>query len=286
MKTVAIIAKPHAVNIENLLNQIIAILKEHHMELLFDKRASTILNYERYAEEEEIMLKADLIIVIGGDGTLLSAVRMLNGKETPIMGINMGRLGFLTEIKAEEATSMLSDFLANKGLIEKRMKLTCRLLEDKNNVFQSDVLNDIVINKGALARMIDIELFIDGQFVNALRADGIIFSTPTGSTAYNLAAGGPIVYPSLNSIIITPICPHSLTHRPIVIPKDSVINVIIKNNYEHVYLTCDGQVGRRLNSDKHNDIIITKSNCHVNLVTSPKRHYYSLLREKLRWGEN
>jgi len=134
MKTVAIIAKPHAVNIENLLNQIIAILKEHHMELLFDKRASTILNYERYAEEEEIMLKADLIIVIGGDGTLLSAVRMLNGKETPIMGINMGRLGFLTEIKAEEATSMLTDFLANKGLIEKRMKLTCRLLEDKNNV--------------------------------------------------------------------------------------------------------------------------------------------------------
>jgi NAD+ kinase len=286
MRTAAIIAKPHALNIENLLNQIIVFLKKSNIELLFDKRSATILNHTRYAKEEEIMMKSDLIIVIGGDGTLLSAARMLNGKETPIMGINMGRLGFLTEIKAEEAISTLSEFLANKGSIEKRMKLSCKLMEDKKDVFQSEVLNDIVIHKGALARMIDIELFIDGQFVNALRSDGIIFSTPTGSTAYNLAAGGPIIYPSLNSIIITPICPHSLTHRPIVISKNSVVNVNIKNNYENVYLTCDGQVGERLDSDKNNNIVIAKSNTYVNLVTSSKRNYYSLLKEKLRWGEN
>ena len=286
MKVVAIIAKPHAEKIETLLNEIIGILKENNIDLLFDKRAASIINSSVYADEEEIKLKSDLIIVIGGDGTLLSAARILKGKETPIMGINMGRLGFLTEIKAEEAISMLKDFLSGKWLIEKRMKLQCKLMEDNVEVFQSDVLNDVVINKGALARMIDIELFIDGQFVNALRADGIIFSTPTGSTAYNLAAGGPIVYPSLNLIIITPICPHSLTHRPIVISKNSKINITIRNNYENIFLTCDGQVGRRLNKDRCNDIVLTKSDTSVSLVTSSSRNYYSLLKEKLRWGQN
>jgi NAD+ kinase len=286
MKVVSIIAKPHAENIKSLLNDIIVFLKESNIGILFDRRAASIINNSIYAEEDEIMLKSDLIIVLGGDGTLLSAARILKGKETPIIGINMGRLGFLTEIKAEEAISMLENFLLGKSLIEKRMKLNCRLMEDNIEVFQSDVLNDVVINKGALARMIDIELFIDGQFVNALRADGIIFSTPTGSTAYNLAAGGPIVYPSLNLIIITPICPHSLTHRPIVISKNSKINITIRNNYENIFLTCDGQVGKRLNKDRCNDIILTKSDTSVSLVTSSSRNYYSLLKEKLRWGQN
>jgi NAD+ kinase len=286
MKVVSIIAKPHAENIKSLLNDIIVFLKESNIGILFDRRAASIINNSIYAEEDEIMLKSDLIIVLGGDGTLLSAARILKGKETPIIGINMGRLGFLTEIKAEEAISMLENFLLGKSLIEKRMKLNCRLMEDNIEVFQSDVLNDVVINKGALARMIDIELFIDGQFVNALRADGIIFSTPTGSTAYNLAAGGPIIYPSLNLIIITPICPHSLTHRPIVISKNSTINITIRNNYENIFLTCDGQVGKRLNKDRCNDIILTKSDTSVSLVTSSSRNYYSLLKEKLRWGQN
>lgn len=286
MKVAAIIAKPHAENIEILLNEIIDFLKANSIDILFDKRAASIINNLVYADEEEIMLKSDLIIVIGGDGTLISAARILKDKETPIMGINMGRLGFLTEIKAEESISMLKDFLSGKGLIEKRMKLKCKLMEDHVEVFESDVLNDVVINKGALARMIDIELFIDGQFVNALRADGIIFSTPTGSTAYNLAAGGPIVYPSLDLIIITPICPHSLTHRPIVISKNSKIKIAIRNNNENIFLTCDGQVGRRLNKDKCNDIILTKSDTYVNLVTPSNRNYYSLLKEKLRWGQN
>jgi NAD+ kinase len=286
MRVISIIAKPHAENIEVLLRKIISFLRNNNIELLFDKRTASIIKSTTFVEEEEIRLKSNLIIVIGGDGTLLSAARILKGKETPIIGINMGRLGFLTEIKAEEAINMLEDFLSGKASIEKRMKLDCKLMEDNTEVFQSEVLNDVVINKGALARMIDIELVIDGQFVNALRADGIIFSTPTGSTAYNLAAGGPIVYPELNSIIITPICPHSLTHRPIVISKNSKINISIKNNYENIFLTCDGQIGRRLNKDSSNDIIITKANTYVKLVTSSNRNYYSLLKEKLRWGQN
>lgn len=286
MRVISIIAKPHAENIEVLLRKIISFLRNNNIELLFDKRTASIIKSTTFVEEEEIRLKSNLIIVIGGDGTLLSAARILKGKETPIIGINMGRLGFLTEIKAEEAINMLEEFLSGKASIEKRMKLDCKLMEDNTEVFQSEVLNDVVINKGALARMIDIELVIDGQFVNALRADGIIFSTPTGSTAYNLAAGGPIVYPELNSIIITPICPHSLTHRPIVISKNSKINISIKNNYENIFLTCDGQIGRRLNKDSSNDIIITKANTYVKLVTSSNRNYYSLLKEKLRWGQN
>jgi NAD+ kinase len=286
MKVVSIIAKPHAENIESLLSQIINFLKENNIEILFDERTASIIENNSFASEDEIRLKSDLIIVVGGDGTLLSAARILNGKETPIIGINMGRLGFLTEIKAEEAINMLKKLLSGEAIIEKRMKLACKLLENNTEVFQSDVLNDVVINKGALARMIDIELFIDEQFVNALRADGIIFSTPTGSTAYNLAAGGPIIYPTLNLIIITPICPHSLTHRPIVISKNSKIKITIKNNYENMFLTCDGQIGRRLNKDSCNEIIITKSNSSVNLVTSSSRNYFSLLKEKLRWGQN
>lgn len=286
MRVISIIAKPHAENIETLLMEIISFLNKNNIELLFDKRTASIIKSTNFAEEEEIKLKSNLIIVIGGDGTLLSAARILKGKETPIMGINMGRLGFLTEIKSGEAINMLENFLAGKVSIERRMKLDCKLMEDNTEVFQSEVLNDVVINKGALARMIDIELVVDGQFVNALRADGIIFSTPTGSTAYNLAAGGPIVYPELNSIIITPICPHSLTHRPIVISKNSKIKISIKNNYENIFLTCDGQVGRRLNKDSFNNIIITKANTSVKLVTSSNRNYYSLLKEKLRWGQN
>ncbi|MDY6821499.1 MAG: NAD(+)/NADH kinase [Deferribacterota bacterium] len=283
MKTVAIIAKPHAENVVNLLEEIVKLLDESNIEVLYDKRAASILNLSNHSSEEDIREGSDLVIVLGGDGTLISAVRIVGDKEVPIMGINMGRLGFLTEIRAGEAVNMLKNVIKGDYCAENRMKLHCDLFENKQSKFATDVLNDIVINKGALARMIDVELFIDDHFVNSLRADGVIFSTPTGSTAYNLAAGGPIIYPTLNSIIITPICPHSLTHRPIVVSRRSKIVVVMKNSNEQIYLTCDGQIGQKL---KNNDIKlnITQSSHNVKLITPKNRSYYSLLREKLGWG--
>jgi NAD+ kinase len=165
---------------------------------------------------------------------------------------------------------------------EKRMKLFSSIECDNCNVFEIDVLNDVVINKGALARIIEMDVWIDNKFVSTYRADGLIIASPIGSTAYTLAAGGPIVYPALNSIIITPICPHSLTHRPIVVSGDSEINVIVRNDNEKVFITFDGQICQRIEANQK--IIVKKADTYLNLVVSPNQEYFAVLREKLGWG--
>lgn len=284
MRIVSIVAKPHAESIKKVLEGVIDLLKDYEVDIFLDKRAAFALNRSIFNSDKEISEHSDFVIVLGGDGTLISAVRILADKSIPILGINMGRLGFLSEVRLSECLDMIKQIMDGKYNIEKRMKLNCKLSAAESTLFESEVLNDVVINKGALARMIDIELIIDKHFVNNYRADGIIFSTPTGSTAYTLAAGGPIVYPTLNSIIITPICPHSLTHRPIVISEDSHIVVNIKKTNEQVYLTCDGQIGRKLDNVYDNVILIKKASTHVNLIVSNERNYYAILREKLGWG--
>lgn len=282
MKNIAIVVKPHAEEVAGITIKICDYLKSQGKNVLLEERTASALGYSDFNSHEEIKNSADLLIVLGGDGTLISSNRIISGANIPILGINLGRLGFLTETKVDEALDTVKKVLSGNYKFDNRMKLVSDIFLDKEKVFSTEVLNDIVINKGALARIIDIEVFIDNQYVNTYRADGLIISTPTGSTAYTLAAGGPIVYPTLNSIILTPICPHSLTHRPIVIHDDSEIKIRIMNDDAKVFITYDGQIGRKMSLQE--DIFIRKSPQPVKLIVSQKRNYFALLKEKLGWG--
>ncbi|TYB81827.1 MAG: NAD(+) kinase [Kosmotoga sp.] len=282
MKNIAIVVKPHAEEVADITIQICDYLKSEGKNVLLEERTASVLGYSDFTSHTEIKNSADLLIVLGGDGTLISSNRIISGANIPILGVNLGRLGFLTETKAEEALDTVKKVLSGNYKFDNRMKLISDIFYDEEKVFSTEVLNDIVINKGALARIIDIEVYIDNQYVNTYRADGLIISTPTGSTAYTLAAGGPIVYPTLNSIILTPICPHSLTHRPIVIHDDSEIKIRIMNDDEKVFITYDGQIGRKMSLKE--EIFIYKSPQPVKLIVSQKRNYFALLKEKLGWG--
>ena len=282
MKNIAIIVKPHTENIKSITEKLINILKHHGKSILLEERTAKVLSESCFSSDEEIKSIADLLIVLGGDGTLISAVRILGDKNTPVMGINLGRLGFLTDTKLSEFEEKLKQIFTGNYKIEKRMKLHVNVLKNGERSFETEVLNDVVINKGALARIVDIDVFVGDVFMNRYRADGIIVATPTGSTAYTLAAGGPIVFPTLNSIIVTPICPHSLSHRPIVLNENSVIKLKISNLEDKVFLTCDGQTGKKLEPGE--EVFVKKSISSANLIVSEGYNYFSLLKEKLGWG--
>ncbi|MBZ4672667.1 NAD(+)/NADH kinase [Deferribacterales bacterium Es71-Z0220] len=282
MKNIAIVAKPHTPNIKDITEKIINFLMSKNKRILLEKRAAEALCVDNYHSENEIRDSADLVIVLGGDGTLISAIRLLQEKSTPVLGINLGRLGFLTDTKIEDATSTLQEVFSGNYMIEKRMKLDVLVKNKYNTTFKAQVINDLVINKGALARIIDIDVTVDNLFMNTYRADGIIISTPTGSTAYTLAAGGPIVYPTLNSIIVTPICPHALSHRPIVLHDTSKLKLKVKDLYDKVFITCDGQEGKKMESGE--EVYVEKSNSFANLIVTKHHNYFTLLKEKLGWG--
>lgn len=227
---------------------------------------------------------ADLCIVLGGDGTLLHAAYLLGGRPVPVLGINMGSLGFLTEVPRGEVYPMLERVLAGSYTVEPRMKLHVHLYRDgRTKIHDAEVLNDAVVNKGALAHVADIEAAIDGQPVTLYKADGVIVSTPTGSTGYSLSAAGPILFPTMNAVIITPICPHMLTQRPIVVPDDREINLRLLSETKEMYLTLDGQTGvPMLPGDR---VQIKQSKNRLMLVRNPDLDFFSILRTKLRWGE-
>ena len=222
------------------------------------------------------------MLVLGGDGTMISTSRMVGDAEVPVLGVNYGGLGYLAEFRIEELYAALESILAGHYRIEKRLMLAVELLRGDQQVTHSRVLNDVVINKSALARIIEIEAYLNQQFVNSFRADGLIVSTPTGSTAYNLSAGGPVIYPSMNAVVITPICPFTLSNRPIVVPDESVIELRLKTHNEEVALTLDGQVGFPLRAE--DCVVIRKSKTTFNLVQPMNRNYFEVLRDKLRWG--
>lgn len=227
---------------------------------------------------------ADVILVLGGDGTFISIARLMKRRSVPVLGINMGQLGFLTEIKRTEAFDALSHILAGQPVqLSERSLLEVTLTRKKKVIFQGPVVNDAVISKGAIARIIGMQIAIDGEMANTVRADGIIVSTPTGSTAYSLAAGGPIVAPSLEALILTPICPHSLTQRPLVIPDSFEVQICLHDRPGDVLLTLDGQDVVRMKED---DIVtVRKFRKHsLKLISSPSRDYFNLLREKLKFG--
>jgi len=225
----------------------------------------------------------ELAIVLGGDGTLIHAASLLHGEPIPILGVNLGSLGFLTEVPLGELYTVLEPVLDGNYVIDRRMKLDVRLMRGDEEVGCGQVLNDVVISKGALARIAELEATLDGSLLTLYKADGIIVATPTGSTAYSLSADGPIVYPSLEAVVISPICPHTLTQRPIVVPPDRPINVVLKSDNGEVFLTMDGQTGMPLRQGDR--VEIRRSEDRALLVRNPHLDYFSILRTKLRWGE-
>jgi NAD+ kinase len=233
-------------------------------------------------EREDIPEQADLIVVLGGDGTMISTARMVGDHEVLVLGINYGSLGYLTDFRIEEMTPALEAILRGEYDIDSRVMLHAEHWRQHELLAAGRVLNDVVINKAALARIIQIEVSLNDQFVNSFRADGLIIATPTGSTAYNLSAGGPIIYPSMNAVVLTPICPFTLTNRPIVIPDTAMIELKLLNENEGVVLTLDGQIGHTLQSG--DCVRIRKSRTTYNLVQPQNRNYFDVLRNKWKWG--
>ena len=230
---------------------------------------------------EELAASVDLLVVLGGDGTMIAAARLLGDREIPVLGINYGRLGYLAEYRTEELTTALEAAFAGEYRSETRVMLKARLVRQGEQIAEGRVLNDIVISK-SLARIVEIEAWYNSKFVATFRADGLIISTPTGSTAYNLSAGGPVVYPSMDAIVITPICPHTLSNRPLVVPDDKEIEIRLNGQIDEVTLTLDGQIGFSLaTSDR---VFVRKSRTRFNIIQPLDRNYFDVLRDKLRWG--
>ncbi len=232
----------------------------------------------------DVVKKSDVIIALGGDGTYLSIARLMRERSVPVMGVNMGQLGFLTEFKRSEAVDAIHQIIRGKMLpIQERSMLEVTLKRKNKVIFQGPVVNDAVISKGAIARIIGVQISTGDKLVNTIRADGLIISTPTGSTAYSLAAGGPIVEPSLRALIITPICPHSLTQRPLVVSDKQEFQFKLMDRAGHVILTLDGQ--DVIEVEEQDVISVKRYEKHsLMLISSPTRDYFGLLREKLKFG--
>ncbi len=277
IERVGFVIKPHAPDIEKILDELINYFKERKIEYLLEDEAARKLKEKRGISREKLPDKVDLVIVLGGDGTLLSIAHLAAQKDVPVLGVNLGSLGFLTEVPLDEMYLTLDSFLGG----EEKIISPRRMLEAsfKGRIYYC--LNDVVINKGALARMIQCAIWIDDKEIATLRADGLIISTPTGSTAYSLAAGGPIIQPYIPAIIIAPICPHTLSFRPMVISSDSRIKVQLLTG-EEVYLTLDGQRGDSL--AENDEVEVKRSDLELRLISSPKRNYFDLVHEKLGWG--
>ncbi|MGE6757404.1 NAD(+)/NADH kinase [Corallococcus interemptor] len=280
MQTLVIVAKrdtPQAVALAAEIQQ-----RHPALTVLADRALAHALNWPRI-EDRELASRADLVVVLGGDGTLIYAARLLGGRNVPIIGVNLGSLGFMTEVSVEELFSRLDDVLAGNFHVDSRMKLSCRLLRGGKVLIEDEILNDVVINKGALARIADHETSIDGVPITTYKSDGVILATPTGSTAYSLSAGGPIVHPSVDCTILSPICSHALTQRAIVVPADRTIRVTLKSETADTYLTLDGQTGHSLQGG--DCIEVVRSPNRVALVRNPRVAFFTILRQKLHWGE-
>ncbi len=281
MKKIGIITKKGMPGAVNAVRGVVKSLRKKGFEVFVEPEFAAALRITGYPRNE-IPAHADMIIVLGGDGTLLHAAGLIGGREIPILGVNLGGLGFITEITLKEIPDAINKIASGKFSLEERIMLSARVDRLGKQVFKAGALNDVVIHKSALARMIEFEARVDRRDVTTLRADGLIISTPTGSTAHSLSAGGPILYPTLGAFVVTPICPHTLTNRPIVLPDKFILEVSIKMGDE-VYLTLDGQVGFPL---KVQDTVkVRKAGYKTKFIRLSDRDYFEVLRTKLKWGE-
>ena len=283
IKTVGIISKPGVPAAAELVPQLIAWLRERGITMRYDDETAVYAGLTGAISRTEIAEGADMVIVLGGDGTLLSAARAMAGRNIPLFPVNLGGLGFLTAITIDSLFPDLERAFRGEHRIGKRKLLHCQLVREGNVVGEYEALNDVVITKSAIARMIDLDAHVDQMFVCRYKADGLIVATPTGSTAYSLSAGGPIIFPSVGCICLTPICPHMLTNRPVIVPETSVIRIICQAEGESAFLTIDGQIGEPLQKD---DQILCRSSAHtLMLVRPPNMLFFDVLRQKLKWGE-
>jgi NAD+ kinase len=285
---IGIVLKPHQPEALTTICELVVWLAERSIKLVGGPEVERErIEHETGCAVEEVATDklagvVDLMLVLGGDGTMIATARMIGDQEVPVLGVNYGGLGYLAEFRIEELYTALESILSGNYRLDKRVMLSVELRRDETLVTSNRVLNDVVINKSALARIIEIEAYFKGQFVNSFRADGLIVSTPTGSTAYNLSAGGPVIFPSMNAVVITPICPFTLSNRPIVVPDDAEIELLLKTDQEEVALTLDGQVGFPLKVEDR--VKIRKSRTTFNLIQPSNRNYFDVLRDKLRWG--
>lgn len=283
IKKVGIISKPKKAEIGELVTPLLEWLRKREIEVFIDKEtAATLAVPEKCVTRNDMPSVVDLLVVLGGDGTLLAMARALAGKPVPILAVNLGGLGFLTVITREELYPTLEGVLTGDFQTERRVQIAAEIVRADEAIASYVALNDVVLNKGAIARILDFEVFVDGKFVSTYKSDGLIVSTPTGSTAYSLAAGGPVVAPSVQAFIVTPICAHTLTNRPLVISDSSKIEVVVKSQRESSYVTVDGQVGIAARSE---DIVrMKKASSWVELVEPAEKNYFEILRQKLKWG--
>jgi len=282
VKRIGVIAKLHHEVAAPVLRELCDWLRASDREVVMDTTTAKLIGEESPHRKADIPRMVDLIVVLGGDGTLLSVARLLVDYEVPLLGINLGSLGFLTEVPRHEMIGTLEKVFAGDVRIEKRLLLKTEVLRQGELVASSSCLNDVVVSKGTLARMIRLHILVDGQFVTGLRADGLIVATPTGSTAYCLSAGGPIVHPANDVIVLTPISPHVLTNRPVILPDTSRIEIRLISEEENSMVTFDGQVGFSL---RCGDVIeVRAAENRLNLIVSPERNYFEVLRTKLKWG--
>ncbi len=281
IRVVGLVAKYEEPKAAEMVRWLVPWLKEKKRQVLVE--TGLYKNGARSCSKQEMARKADLIVVLGGDGTLLSVARLVERPNVPILGVNMGGLGFITEVAVDELETVLEETLDGHFTVEKRMTLAVHLYRKRNKPKKFRVLNDAVITKGASSRIIDLETYVGKEYLCTYRADGLIISTPTGSTAYSLAAGGPILYPSLGAILLCPICPHTLTNRPIVVSSKSTIRVTLRSAGDTVFLSPDGQQGMQLHDG---DVVeVLDYGVPVSLIRMPSRSYFEILRDKLKWGE-
>jgi NAD+ kinase len=283
-KSIGILTKPKFPEVKATVRAVVNWLRDRKIDVVLDNTSATLLNERGGLQKTQLALKADVLLILGGDGTMLNAARLAGERGIPILGVNMGGLGFLTEVRLEHLYPSLERVFANDYVLDERLMISTHIHRHGETVAQGVVLNDVVVSKGTLARMIELKIAIQGKFVTNLRGDGLIVSTPTGSTAYSLSAGGPIINPAVRSLILSPICPHTLTHRPLIVPDDVEIDVTLTSKDEGAMATLDGQVGVALTQG---DTVVLKVSEHLTrLIRFPESSYYEVLREKLKWGDS
>lgn len=283
METIGIIAKHIEAQAVEVVSKLVGWAGERKKTVVLDRETASVMGVENGILRSRLPEMCDIIVAIGGDGTLLSAARVVGTSGVPILAVNLGSLGFITDITLEEIHAVMDSVIEGEFEYDERMMLVCHIHRLGERVANYTVLNDVVINKGALAKIIDIRAYVDDLYLTTFKSDGLIISTPTGSTAYSMSAGGPIVYPRMKCILVTPICSHTLTNRPLVIPDTMVVKAELTSRETDVLLTLDGQVGFGIGGD---DIIeVKKSESPLKLIKSPFKDFFEVLRTKLKWGE-